>query len=99
MEVTEQYANLTERKAKIILREGQGLRMLHDNFDTDWKPGDEPHGTMTFTDVMPPEDLIAKKRNEARARAIQAIKGNAGASPWGQILNDMAIAEGWIEPI
>ena len=39
------------------------------------------------------------KRSEARARAVQAIKDNDGASPWGKILNDMAIAEGWIEPV
>lgn len=54
MEVKEKYANLVERQEKIALREGQGLRMLHDDFDPDWKPGDEPHGAMTFTDVMPP---------------------------------------------
>ena len=28
--------------------------MLHDNFDSDWKPGDVPHGTMVFTNVQPP---------------------------------------------
>ena len=50
MEVTEKYKDLAERKVKIALREGQGLRMLTDNFDPDWKSGDEPHGTMTFTD-------------------------------------------------
>lgn len=47
------YANLSERKAQIALAEGRGLVMLHDTFDSDWRPGDEPHGTMIFTDVMP----------------------------------------------
>ena len=50
MQVTEKYNGLAERKVKIDLRESQKLRMLHDDFDPDWKSGDEPHGTMTFTD-------------------------------------------------
>ena len=54
MEITEKYANLKERTEKLNLRESQNLRMLHDDFDPDWKSGDEPHGTMTFTDIMPP---------------------------------------------
>ena len=61
MEVTEKYKDLQERQAKIALREDQGLRMLHDDLDPDWKSGDEPHGTMSFTDVMPsaaPVELI-----------------------------------------
>lgn len=53
MEVTEKYANLVERQSQIALRAGQGLRMLHDDFDSDWKRGDEPHGTLTFTDEQP----------------------------------------------
>jgi len=53
MELNEHYANLIERTEKVTLREGQGLRMLSDTFDSGWKPGDEPHGTMVFTDKMP----------------------------------------------
>ncbi|GAH91528.1 unnamed protein product [marine sediment metagenome] len=30
--------------------ESRGLRLLHDTFDSDWQRGDEPHGTLTFTD-------------------------------------------------
>lgn len=65
MEVIETYSNLVERQAKIALRESQGLRMLHDDFDADWKRGDEPHGTMTFTDepapvAEPGRDIIAE---------------------------------------
>jgi len=54
MEVTEIYKDTVERKAKIALREGQGFRMLHDDFDDSWAPGDEPHGIMTFTDEPAP---------------------------------------------
>ena len=57
MEVTEikvHYDNLAERAEKVKENEAMGLRMLHDDFDADWKPGDEPHGTMTFTDEEPP---------------------------------------------
>jgi len=54
MEYYYPYKNLVERKVKVTEAEAQGLRMLHDDFDSDWKPGDEPHGTMTFTDVIPP---------------------------------------------
>lgn len=58
MEVTEKYGNLKERAEKIGLRESQKLRMLHDDFDAGWKAGDEPHGTMTFTDIEPPINPI-----------------------------------------
>ena len=54
MKVTEKYKDLAERQVKIVLCEGQGLRMLHDDFDPDWKSGEEPHGTMTFTDEPSP---------------------------------------------
>ena len=79
MVVTEKYANLEERIEGIALREGQGLRMLHDDFDADWKRGDEPHGTMTFTDVMPPDPIpiitrdLAKEIDQVK-EDIKAIK-------------------------
>jgi hypothetical protein len=77
MELTEKYKDLAERKAKIDLREGQGLRMLFDNFDADWKRGDEPHGTMTFTDVMPPE--IPPEPTRDLAAEIDQIKVDIAA--------------------
>lgn len=55
METTYKYKDLKERKEKIAEAEGKGLRMLHDNFDQDWKPGQEPHGTLVFTDAPSPE--------------------------------------------
>ena len=51
---TEKYTNLAEREAFVAQYEGEGYRMLHDDFDPDWKPGQEPHGTMTFTDEPAP---------------------------------------------
>ena len=54
MEVTYSYKNLIERKIKVAEGEALGLTMLHDTFDPDWKKGDEPHGTLIFTDVRPP---------------------------------------------
>ena len=40
----------------------------------------------------------ATKLEEAKARAITAIKANATASPWGKILYDLAVSQGLIEP-
>ena len=54
MEVFETYKNKTERQERIAKRESQGYTMLHDDFDPDWKSGDEPHGIMTFTDEPAP---------------------------------------------
>ena len=58
MEVKVHYNNLNERAALIKQYESQKLTMLHDDFDPDWESGDEPHGTMTFTDtVQLPTDI------------------------------------------
>lgn len=48
------YDNLADRRAKIAANEAEGLVMLSDDFDLDWEVGAEPHGTMTFTDVVEP---------------------------------------------
>ena len=56
-EVSIHYTDLQDRQIKGKEQEALGLRMLHDNFDADWKSGDEPHGTMIFTDVIPPNPL------------------------------------------
>ena len=50
MEYQEHYDNWAERYAFCSTANGNGFRMLHDDFDPDWQPGDEPHGTLTFTD-------------------------------------------------
>jgi len=38
------------------------------------------------------------KRHEARAKAIADIKANRDNTPWGRILYDLALSQGWIEP-
>lgn len=45
---------MADRAKKVAENEAKGLRMLHDNFDHGWERGQEPHGTMIFTDIMPP---------------------------------------------
>jgi hypothetical protein len=44
------------------------------------------------------DDERMTRREEARVRAMAAIKANAGQTPWGQILKDLAVAQGWMEP-
>ena len=68
------YANLTQRQVKVKEQEAKGLRMLHDDFDANWKSGDEPHGIMTFTDELPaviptePVRNLALEIDDLRAR-------------------------------
>ena len=66
------YKNMAERQQKIAEAESQGLRMLHDDFDADWKPGDEPRGVMTFTDEIPPSPVPEPMRD--LAAEIDALK-------------------------
>lgn len=54
MEIKVKYNGLADRAKKITENEAMGLRMLHDDFDSDWKSGDEPHGTMMFPDDPSP---------------------------------------------
>ena len=53
MEIKVKYFGLADRQTKILENEAKGLRMLHDDFDPDWKPGEEPRGVLTFTDIIP----------------------------------------------
>jgi len=63
------YKDKAERQSKVAEAEALGLTMLHDDFDPDWKLGDEPHGVMTFvtqdelpepSPTEPPRDLAAE---------------------------------------
>ena len=80
MEIVVEYNGLQERQVKVKEQEAKGLRMLHDNFHSDWKSGDEPRGTMTFTDIMPPtspppRDLEAEiDAIKARIEKLEKIK-------------------------
>jgi len=60
----------------------------------------DQQGNLLEDVVIPddPETITANKRQEARERAIVAIKANAPASPWGKILKDLAVAQGLMEP-
>ena len=86
--IEEHYDNLTQRQQKIALREGEGLVMYHDDFDPDWKPGDEPHGTMIFSDPIPktPEQIyqeqLAAEMNNIHEQTILAYKN------WGSLTKD-----------
>jgi len=73
MEVSRHYSNLTERQAVIKEQESQGLTMLYDTFDQDWRSGDEPHGEMVFTDYCPVLITEPKSPRDLEAE-IDAIK-------------------------
>lgn len=74
------YADLTERQQRIAEAEGLGYELLHDNFDSDWKRGDEPHGTLVFTDTPTPptdeqlyQEQLTQEFNDKHTTAIQAL--------------------------
>ena len=54
MEASWHYKDLEDRQSIITMAEGIGYRMTSDTFDPDWEKGDEPHGTMVFTDEPSP---------------------------------------------
>ena len=54
MEVSITYKGKADRQVKVKANELQGLRMVSDSFDADWKPGEEPRGVMIFTDTPSP---------------------------------------------
>ena len=71
-EYTYKYANLNERQSQIKVAEGLGYIMLHDDFDLDWKAGDEPHGIMTFTDILPSVSIEPVRDLAAEIDALKA---------------------------
>lgn len=78
MEYQYHYDNLTERQDKVAETEALGYRMLCDNFDPDWQPGEEPHGTLTYTDEptpppTPEEILLRELAEEANSYHTLAI--------------------------
>lgn len=73
MERTLKYANLKERQTIIDQQEGQGLVMLHDNFDPKWKRGNEPFGFLIFTnEPKPPPPLLPKRDLYAEIDKLKA---------------------------
>ena len=69
------YNGLSDRKTKINKQEAKGLRMFHDDFDSDWKFGENPRGTMTFTDTpeitIPIVPNLADKIDSLEVRITQ----------------------------
>jgi len=74
MEYTEHYDNLEERAAILADYASQDLRNIHDTFDADWQRGDEPHGTLTFTDIMPEQALVVPVRDFGAEIDILKVK-------------------------
>lgn len=75
-----EYKGLKDRAEKVKEQEAKGLRMTQDNFDPDWKEGNEPFGTMIFTDEPSPvvktvasRDLLAEiTKLEERIKVLES---------------------------
>ncbi len=59
------YTDLKDRATKVTEAESKGQVMLRDNFDAAWRPGDEPHGTLIFTDTPPTAPVTPASRDLA----------------------------------
>ena len=96
---------------KALIENTTGLVVNMVEAGADWKPpvghaviapgtgniGDTWDGAKFVTPPPSPEQVARTKREEARARAITAIKANKTGAPWGVILHDLALAQEWIE--
>lgn len=78
MEYIAHYDNMYQRDNLCWVANFNGFRMLHDNFDADWKRGDEPHGTLTFTDEeapqAPPPEPSRIDKLEARIKKLENLE-------------------------
>lgn len=78
MEYQEHYDNWEQRNSLCDAATSKGFRMLHDDFDKDWKRGDEPHGILTFTDEppeqAPPSRDLAAEIDDIKARVEKLEK-------------------------
>jgi hypothetical protein len=97
---------------KAVVKDGVVVNVIEWEEGSTWKPpegavlldalnanvGDVWDGKQFKPRPPTPEEIVAGKRQEALDRAVQAILANAGTSPWGRILKDLAIAQGWVEP-
>lgn len=69
--------------------------------DVPFTPEEETARDIEEAEVLEREEQAAAtevNREQARERAFAAIKANKGAAPWGAILYDLVVAQGWIEP-
>lgn len=75
MDFLEVYKGKADRAARIAYEESLGHQMRSDTFDPDWKRGDEPHGTMVFTDVLSLDPALPrnalKELDDLKALLIQ----------------------------
>ena len=76
MEISVKYTDLVDRATKVTEQEATKLRMLSDTFDSDWKPGSEPHGTMVFTDYNPPSPPLEPPRSTHLAALVSVTLGS-----------------------
>ncbi|GAI83133.1 unnamed protein product [marine sediment metagenome] len=71
----EHYDNLEQRTILCDVANSNGYRMLHDDFDEDWKRGEEPRGTLAFTDEPAPQapepEPTKLERLEERIKALE----------------------------
>jgi len=58
MEIEIKYSGKADRQVKVAENEALNYRMLHDNFDPNWKPEQEPYGILVFTDEEPTGALL-----------------------------------------
>lgn len=101
------------RKALIETATGKVLNVIELEDGANWQPpmghyvreagnanpGDTWDGTKFIPRPPSPEEIANQKREAAKTKAIQAILTNKGSSPWGAILYDLAVAQGWIEAV
>lgn len=73
MDIQASYSNLVERSSLVAKYQGQGYRMLHDDFDPEWKTGQEPFGTLTFTDEPAPVAPTPEPPRSTHISVIDAI--------------------------
>ena len=67
MEYIEHYDNMEMRNKLCDIANSNGYHMLHDNFDENWKRGDEPHGTLIFTDEEAPQAPLSEPARDLAA--------------------------------
>jgi hypothetical protein len=56
--------------------------MVHDDFDSDWKPSDEPHGTLIFSDEPRPVEAtldVIGKLKELESKIAKMERSTLGA--------------------
>lgn len=78
MEYTYKYKDSRDRLDKIKQAESKGQVMLHDNFDSDWKRGEEIHGTLIFTDTPPVMSVVVTRDPLAELDDLKAKLKAAG---------------------